>query len=72
MSNKGYREKEKIIPIWKVKWLITINNKISIHEMKFESYYEAFSMMVIHLKRKKCSWIEQQFQTILYREYENY
>jgi len=58
-GDKQYIETERIVVIWKLCWIIKIGNKNKQKEMVFEDKYDAYNLMCLQLKRKKCAWIER-------------
>ena len=54
-GDKQYTEIERTITVWKLYWVI----KNKIREMVFDDRQNACNLMFIHLKQKRCSWIEK-------------
>ena len=71
-GEKRFLELEKIVVVWKLCWVVNYKLKPSeIKEMSFETKYEAYNLMCMHLKRKKCAWIERHEKRLKYRVYED-
>lgn len=66
-GEKRFIETEKTIIVWKLCWIV----KKQIKEMSFDSQYAAYALMCLHLKRKKCAWIERHEKILRYRIYED-
>ena len=66
-EEKKFIELERIETTWILRWVL--REKKIIKEMSFECREEAFSLMCLYLKSKKCAWIETREKKLKYRVY---
>lgn len=70
-GEKRFIESERLVIVWKLRWVVKKRNCSEIKEMSFDCKYDAYNLMCMYLKRKKCAWIERHEKRLTYRVYED-